>query len=52
MLFRSNYIEISLFSGIALGIAKADDNYALLLGFVVIEFKPYNVFRKKKPNQL
>ena len=51
-LIRNNYIEVSLFKGIAFGAVKADDNYALMILCVVIEIKPYNIFRmgKKTPN--
>ena len=53
-LFRSKYIDISLIKGIVVGVAKADDEYALMLGFIVIEFKTYNMFRQAKntPNTL
>ena len=53
-LFRNNFIEVSLIKGIVLGVAKADDEYALMLGFIVIEFKTYNMFRQAKntPNTL
>ena len=47
-LFRNNLIEVSLVKALVVGVAKTDDNYALLLGFLVIEFKPYNMFRKAK----
>lgn len=47
-LFRNNFIEVSLVKALVVGIAKADDNYALLLGFIIIEFKPYGIFRKAK----
>ena len=50
-LFRSKYIDISLIKGIVVGVAKADDDYALMIGFIVIEFKPYNMFRKSKPSK-
>ena len=47
-IFNNNYIEVILIKGIVFGFTKADDNYALLLGCVVIEFKTYNMFRKNK----
>ena len=47
-IFNNNYIEVILIKGIALGFVKADDEYALLIGCVVIEFRPYNMFRKNK----
>ena len=47
-LFRNNFIEVSLVKALVVGVAKADDNYALLLGFIIIEFKPYGIFRKAK----
>jgi hypothetical protein len=46
--FNNNYIEVILIKGIAFGFVKADDEYALLFGCVVIEFKTYNMFRKTK----
>lgn len=46
--FSNNYINIILIKGIVIGVAKADDEYALLFGCVVIEFKFYNMFRKNK----
>ena len=48
VLFRNNYVEVLLIKGIVFGFAKADDEYALLLGCVVIEFRVYNMFRKTK----
>jgi hypothetical protein len=53
-LFRNNFIEVSLVKGIILGVAKADDNYALMIGCILIEFKTYNIFRQAKntPNTL
>jgi hypothetical protein len=47
-LFTSKYIEVSLVTGLVVGIAKADDTYALLLGFIVIEFKAYNMVKNKR----
>ena len=39
-LLSSKYIDIHLIKGIMVGIAKADNEYALMIGCVVIEFKP------------
>jgi hypothetical protein len=38
-LISNKYLEIHLIKGIVLGVAKADNEYALMLGFIVIEFK-------------
>ena len=38
-LISNKYINIHLIKGIMVGLAKADDDYALMLGFIVIEFK-------------
>jgi len=53
-LITNKFIEVSLVKALVVGVAKADDNYTLLLGFIIIEFKPYNMFRKVKttPNTL
>jgi hypothetical protein len=48
VLFSNNYIEVILIKGIVFGFAKADDDYALLFGCIIIEFKPHNMFRKTK----
>jgi hypothetical protein len=47
-LFRNNFIEVSLIKAVVIGVAKADDNYALMLGCLIIEFKFYNLFRQAK----
>ena len=47
-LFTSKYIEVSLVTGLVVGVAKADDTYALLLGFIIIEFKAYNMVKHKR----
>jgi len=47
-LFSSKYIDIHLIKGIMVGIAKADDEYALMIGCIAIEFKAYNMFKRKR----
>ena len=47
-LFRNNYVELSLVKAIAVGVGKTDDTYALFLGCVVLEIKPWAFSRKSK----
>jgi len=47
-LLSSKYIDIHLIKGIVVGIAKADNEYALMLGCVVIEFKPQRNVKLKR----
>ena len=47
-LFSSKYIDIHLIKGIVVGIAKADDDYALMLGCIVIEFKKQYTIEPKR----
>jgi len=47
-LLSSKYIDIHLIKGIMVGIAKADNEYALMLGCVVIEFKPQRNVKLKR----
>ena len=47
-LFSSKYIDIHLIKGIVLGVAKADNEYALMLGCIVIEFKPQRNVKLKR----
>lgn len=47
-LISNKYINIHLIKGIVLGVAKADDDYALMLGFIVIEFKPQRTVKPKR----
>ena len=47
-LLSSKYIDIHLIKGIMVGIAKADNEYALMLGCVVIEFKPQRSVKLKR----
>ena len=47
-LLSSKYIDIHLIKGIMVGIAKADNEYALILGCVVIEFKPQRNVKLKR----
>ena len=46
VLFRNNLIEVLFVRALVFGIGKDEDNYALMLGCIVIEFKFYNMFRK------
>ena len=48
-LLRNNYIELSLVKAIVVGVGKADDTYALFLGCLVLEIKPWMFKRKPKP---
>jgi hypothetical protein len=47
-LFSNKYIDIHLIKGIVLGVAKADNEYALMLGFIVIELKPQRNVKLKR----
>jgi hypothetical protein len=47
-LLSSKYIDIHLIKGIMVGIAKADNEYALMIGCVVIEFKPQRNVKLKR----
>ena len=47
-LLSSKYIDIHLIKGIMVGIAKADNEYALMIGCVVIEFKPQRNIKLKR----
>jgi hypothetical protein len=47
-LISNKYLEIHLIKGIVLGVAKADNEYALMLGCVVIEFKPQRNVKLKR----
>jgi hypothetical protein len=47
-LFSSKYINIHIIKGFILGVAKADDDYALMLGFIVIEFKKQYTIEPKR----
>jgi len=47
-LLSNKYIDIHLIKGIMVGIAKADNEYALMLGCVVIEFKPQRNVKLKR----
>ncbi len=47
-LISNKYLEIHLIKGIVLGVAKADNDYALMLGFIVIEFKPQRNVKFKR----
>ena len=48
LLFRNNYIEVSLIKGLLVGAGKADDTYAIFLGCLVLEIKPWGFKRKRK----
>ena len=46
-IIRTNSIEVTLVKAVVVGVAKTDDDsYALFLGCIVIELKPYNMFRR------
>ena len=47
-LISNKYLEIHLIKGIVLGVAKADNEYALMLGCIVIEFKPQRNVKLKR----
>jgi hypothetical protein len=47
-LFSNKFMDIHLIKGIMVGIAKADNEYALMLGCVVIEFKPQRNVKLKR----
>jgi hypothetical protein len=47
-LFSSKYIDIHLIKGIMVGIAKADNEYALIIGCICIEFKPQRNVKLKR----
>jgi len=47
-LISNKYLEIHLIKGIVLGIAKADNDYAIMLGCIVIEFKPQRNVKLKR----
>ena len=48
-LIRNNYIELSLVKALVVGVGKSDDAYALFLGCLVLEIKPWAFKRKSKP---
>ncbi len=47
-LISNKYLEIHLIKGIVLGVAKADNDYAIMLGCIVIEFKPQRNVKLKR----
>jgi hypothetical protein len=47
-LISNKYLEIHLIKGIVLGVAKADNEYAIMLGCIVIEFKPQRNVKLKR----
>lgn len=48
-LFRNNYVEVLLVKALVFGMGKTDDTYALFLGCVAIDIKPWAFNRKTKP---
>jgi hypothetical protein len=48
ILISTRLFEVALIRAVVFGVAKSDAEYALLLGCIMIEFKPYNLFRKPK----
>ena len=48
-LFRNNYVELSLAKALVVGVGKGDDTYALFLGCLIIEIKPWAFNRKPRP---
>ena len=48
-LFRNNYVELSLAKTLVVGVGKTDDTYALFLGCLILEIKPWAFNRKPRP---
>ncbi len=48
-LFRNNYVELFVVKALVVGVGKTDDTYALFLGCLVFEIKPWAFKRKPKP---
>ncbi len=48
-LLRTNYVELLLVKAFVLGVGKTDDTYAIFLGCIVIDIKPWMFKRKPRP---
>ena len=48
-LFRNNYVELFVVKALVVGVGKTDDTYALFLGCLVFEIKPWMFKRKPRP---